>query len=265
MTLDLDAYLDRIGWRSPLAPDLATVAGLLDRHVRAIPFENLDVLLGRPPRLDLESLQAKLVQARRGGYCYEHTTLFAAVLERIGFSIATHSARVTMVVAKAAAPRTHMFLTVALPDGGFVLDPGFGGLTPRVPVPIDGTPVTFGDDQFRLVRNGDDYTLEVKTPEKTVNAWVAPLSPDYPIDFEMANHFTATHGSSHFTRRLMLRAFTNDGRITIVNRDVTRFRGATSETTQLADRTSLRDTLVAEFGFDLDVAALRVPMIPEWT
>ena len=265
MTLDLDAYLDRIGWRGPLAPDFVTVAGLLDRHVRAIPFENLDVLLGRPPHLDLERLQAKLVQARRGGYCYEHTTLFAAVLERIGFEIATHSARVTMVVAKAAAPRTHMFLTAALPEGSFVLDPGFGGLTPRVPVPTDGTPVTFGDDQFRIVREGDDYTLEVRTPEKIVNAWVAPLSPDYPIDFEMANHFTATHPSSHFTRRLMLRAFTNEGRITIVNRDVTRFRGAASETTQLVDRKALRATLVAEFGFDLDVEAIRVPMIPEWT
>ena len=158
-----------------------------------------------------------------------------------------------------------MFLTVALPEGAFVLDPGFGGMTPRVPVPTDGTPVVFGDDQFRLVRAGDDHTLEVRTPEKTVNAWVSTLDRDFPIDFEMANHFTATHPSSHFTRRLTLRTFTEHGRITIANRDLTRFRGQTSETTQLADRKALHDALVTHFGFDLDVDALRVPMIPEWT
>jgi len=265
VTLDLDAYLDRIGWRGPLATDLATLSGILDRHVVAIPFENLDVLLGRPPRLDLESLQDKLVRARRGGYCYEHTTLFAAILERLGFAATPHSARVTLVAEKAAAPRTHMFLTVALPEGTFVVDPGFGGLTPRVPVPTDGTPVQFGADQFRIARNGDDYVLEVRTPEKTVNAWVSTLDRDYPIDFEMANHFTATHPSSHFTRRLMLRAFTDDGRITIANRDVTRFRGASSEAVQLADRKELRATLVAHFGFDLDVEAIQVPQIPDWT
>ncbi|MBA3458115.1 MAG: arylamine N-acetyltransferase [Deltaproteobacteria bacterium] len=265
MTLDLDAYLDRIGWRGPLAPDLATVSGLLDRHVMTIPFENLDVLLGRPPRLDLDSLQAKLVRARRGGYCYEHATLFAAVLDRIGFTISTHSARVTLVVAKSAAPRTHMFLTVALPEGTFVLDPGFGGITPRVPVPVDGTPVDSGENQFRLVRGTDELVLEVRTPDKTVNAWVSSLARDYPVDFEMANHFTATHPSSPFTRRLMLRAFTEDGRITIANRDVTRFRGPGAETTKLADRKQLRATLAAHFGFDLDVEAIVVPDIPEWT
>ena len=265
MTLDLDAYLARIGWSGPLAADFTTLSALLDRHVIAIPFENLDVLLGRPPRLDLESLQHKLVRARRGGYCYEHTTLFAAILERFGFAVIPHSARVTLVAEKAAAPRTHMFLTVVLPEGTFVVDPGFGGLTPRIPVPTDGTPVPFGADQFRLARDGEDYVLEVRTPDKTVSAWVSTLERDYPIDFEMANHFTATHPSSHFTRRLMLRAFTDDGRITIANRDVTRFRGTTQETVQLADRKELRATLAAHFGFDLDVEPIRVPQIPEWT
>jgi len=110
---------------------------VLDRHIVAIPFENLDVLCGRPPRLDLESLQDKLVQRRRGGYCYEHTTLFAAVLEHVGFAAVPHSARVTMIADKSTAPRTHMLLTVALRAGTFVVDPGFGGLTPRLPVPVD--------------------------------------------------------------------------------------------------------------------------------
>ena len=79
MTLDLDTYLERIRYRGPAEPHLG--------HVTRIPFENLDILLGRPIRLDLESLQRKLVQGRRGGYCFEHNTLFAAALEEIGFGV----------------------------------------------------------------------------------------------------------------------------------------------------------------------------------
>jgi N-hydroxyarylamine O-acetyltransferase len=84
--LDLPAYFARIGWNGSRTPTLATLAALLERHMRAIPFENLDVLLRRPVRLDLDALQSKLVGARRGGYCFEHATLFAAALEDLGFA-----------------------------------------------------------------------------------------------------------------------------------------------------------------------------------
>ncbi|HEX5121746.1 MAG TPA: arylamine N-acetyltransferase, partial [Rhodanobacteraceae bacterium] len=92
--LDLDAYLARIGWTGGREPTFATLAGILRAHVRTIPFENLDVLLGRAIDLDLRALQRKLVHARRGGYCFEHATLFAAVLEALGFAPLRHSARV---------------------------------------------------------------------------------------------------------------------------------------------------------------------------
>ena len=90
--LDLDAYFDRIQWRGQAAPTYATLAKLLDAHIANIPFENFDVLLGRAVRLDLAGLQAKLVQARRGGYCFEHATLFAAVLDALGFEPIRHAA-----------------------------------------------------------------------------------------------------------------------------------------------------------------------------
>src|SRR5512139_458454 len=92
--VDVEAYLRRIGVADAGAPSLAGLAALHERHVAAIPFENLDVLLGRPIRLDLDSLQAKLVRARRGGYCFEQNTLFAAVLERLGFAVTPLGARV---------------------------------------------------------------------------------------------------------------------------------------------------------------------------
>jgi len=81
--LDLDAYLARIGYDGGVDPTVETLAALHRAHVLSIPFENLDILLGRPIRLDLASLQAKLIRARRGGYCFEQNSLFAAVLERL--------------------------------------------------------------------------------------------------------------------------------------------------------------------------------------
>lgn len=85
--LDLDAYLRRIGHAGPLAPDEATLAALHRAHVAAVPFENLDVILGRPISVDLGEVQAKLVTRCRGGYCYEHAILFGAVLDRVCYRV----------------------------------------------------------------------------------------------------------------------------------------------------------------------------------
>src|SRR5690606_7864498 len=188
------------------------------------PFENLDVLLGNKPRLDVDSLERKLVQARRGGYCYEHATLVAAVLRELGFAVRMHSARVVMVVPRSSSPRTHMFLTV----GDLMVDPGFGGLAPRVPVPLDGTPA----GAHRLVRDGGEYALEAGDKR----LWVSSLEHDLPIDFEMANHFTATHPASAFTQMIMMRAFTDDGEVRVRNRDVTLTRGSETRKYQLENR-----------------------------
>ena len=254
--MNLDAYFARIGWAGPRTADLATLAGILERHVVTIPFENIDVLLGITPRLELAALEDKLVARCRGGYCYEHATLFAAVLEALGFDVATHSARVTMFVPKHEAPRTHMFLTVALREGRFVIDPGFGGLTPRVPVPLDGA--VAGDHW--IARDGDDYVLAVQTPERVVRAWTSTLHRDYPIDFEMANLFTATSPLSPFTRGLRMRAFVGDGKVTVAGRTVTLPGG---ETLELARGAELRPVVREYFGFDVPaLETLELPAAP---
>jgi N-hydroxyarylamine O-acetyltransferase len=248
----VDAYLDRIGFGGTREPTFGTLAEIVGRHVRAIPFENLDVLLGFPPRLDLVSLEAKLVHAHRGGYCYEHATLCAAALDQLGFEVKRHSARVVMATPRELAPRTHMFLTAM----GHVLDPGFGGLAPHAPVPLDGTPA----GRHRVVREHGELALY----HDDQRLWVSSLEADLPVDFEMANHFTATWPQSPFVQRMMLRAFTADGQIRVMNRDVTVIRNGDTTTRQLTNRSELAELLHTNFGFQLDVSALRVPTIPEW-
>jgi len=264
--LDLDTYLERIRWGGSVRYDLDTLAGLLRAHMRQIPFENLDVLLGRPIRLDLDSLQDKLVRASRGGYCFEHATLFAAVLEMLGFKPVRHAARVVMYMPRTAAPRTHMFLTVPVAEGRFVVDPGFGSLAPRVPVPLVlGEQARCGDDVHTMVRDGPYWVLRAQIGDKAVDAWASTLEEENAVDFEMGNHYTSTHPTSPFVNRIMLRALTDDGRVTVMNRDVTLWRGNEPERSQMADRVALRALLVERFGFDLpQVEQLQVPTISEW-
>jgi N-hydroxyarylamine O-acetyltransferase len=264
--VDLDRYFDRIAWGGDTRPTHATLAGLLAAHTAHIPFENLDVLLGRPIRLDLATLQDKLVRQRRGGYCFEQTTLFAAVLEQLGFVPRRHTARVVLVAERDAAPRTHMFLVVPLPEGEFVVDPGFGALAPRRPVPLDGTPVAWGDETWSLANEAPYRVLRVQTDGKAVDAWVTTLDADNVVDFEVGNHYTSTWPESPFANRLMLRVFTANGRVTLMNRELTVRRGVDTIKTQVEDRAALRVLLATHAGFDLpEIEQLRVPTIPEWT
>jgi N-hydroxyarylamine O-acetyltransferase len=83
----LNSYLARIGFGGTVGPDFATLAAIHAAHIHAIPFENFDPLLRRPVKLDLASVQAKLVDGRRGGYCFEQNVLLKAALEAIGFNV----------------------------------------------------------------------------------------------------------------------------------------------------------------------------------
>jgi len=261
-----DGYFARVGWRGPLSPTLDTLTGLLRAHMARIPFENLDVLLGRGIRLDLDSVYAKLVEARRGGYCFEHSTLLKAALEHAGFRPAAHAARVILFMPRPASPRTHMFLSVAIDGTTYVLDPGFGGHGPAVPVPlVEHLEARDGADVHRFVRNDGEWMLEARMGGAMTPLWMSTLEAESPVDFVMGNHFTSTFAGSQFVQRLMLRALTPDGRVSVLNRDVTSARNGVFEKSQLADRTALRTLLADHFGFDLpEVERLRVPSVPEW-
>ncbi len=265
--LDLAAYFERIGWDGATDVGLDTLSRLVLAHMRSIPFENLDVLLGRPVRLDLGSLEAKLVRARRGGYCFEHATLLAAVLERLEFRPSRHSARVTMASPRSTSPRTHMFLTVPLDEGRFVVDSGFGSLAPPFPVPLLDRELTHSDDATHwMTRDQGFWVLRAKSGGETIDAWASTLEEDHPIDFELANHYIATHPASAFVNRILMRALVDGGRVTVMNRDVTIWRDGVARASQLTDRAALRALLVEHFGFDLpEIERVRVPSIEEWS
>lgn len=201
VSIDLDAYLERIGYTGPVQATSAVLADLHLGHVTSIPFENLDILLGRPIRLDLESLQEKLVRGGRGGYCFEHNSLFAAVLEAIGFGVTRLAARVRFGAREVTA-RTHMVLRVEADRREWLADVGFGGGSILHPVPFEPGPIVeqFGWS-FRLVDDGA-RVLEALRPDGWVDFYAFTFEQQFPIDYEVANHYTSTHPSSGFTRTL---------------------------------------------------------------
>jgi N-hydroxyarylamine O-acetyltransferase len=202
--LDLDAYLRRIGHPGPLAPDGPTLTALHRAHLDAIPFENLDVILGRGISVDLDDVQAKLVERGRGGYCFEHGILFGAVLARLGFRVDRLLAR-TGDPLEHPRPRSHLVLRVSAGGQTWLADVGFGsGLLAPLPLAAGG-PHRQGAWAYELVR-GRDSAWRLR--EHNGDAWTTIQTfteePQYLVDIEVANYNTATNPHSPFVQRPIL-------------------------------------------------------------
>lgn len=188
--VDLDAYFARTG-----ASASSSLTELHEAHVRAIPFENIDVMLGLVPSLDLADIQAKLLGRRRGGYCYEHQLLFTAVLERLGHTVARRMSRVM------TGPRTH-FMSIV---DGHLVDVGFGaGMLHPMPL-VDGAVVDQAGWPHRLRREGRRWVLEKQAADgwELQHAFEDDIE-QRPIDYTMANYYVATHERSPFSRQLVV-------------------------------------------------------------
>jgi len=196
-------YLERIGYSGPLAPTPQTLRDLHLAHATHIPFENIDVLLGHGVDLDPVALQRKLVATRRGGYCFEHNLLFGAALQELGFDVTYLSARVRFG-AVGIRPRTHMLLLVSFADGQWIADVGFGSdglVLPVLFLPEVESPQ--GLRTYRLVPEGTWWVLQSRRDGEWIDLYVFTLDAHERIDYEVLNHYTATHPRSIF-RSLLL-------------------------------------------------------------
>jgi len=245
--LDTAAYLGRIGVGAPAAPTPAALALLHEAHCTAVPFENLDILLGQPIRLDLASLQAKLVAGRRGGYCFEQNTLFQAALEALGFRVTPLAARVR-AGATGVRPRTHMLLRVDLDAGPFLADVGFGADGLLRPLPLAaGAELKVGPCAHRLAREGDLFVLQARTTAGWSDLYAFTLERQYPVDYEVANHFTSTHPQSIFVLGLTAQRSWPERRALLRNRELV-VRGADGQrVTSVRDPGHLLELLATVF------------------
>jgi N-hydroxyarylamine O-acetyltransferase len=253
--VDLGAYLARIGYSGDTGATAETLRRLMLAHVAAIPFENLDPLAGRPVRLDLDALQDKLVGSRRGGYCFEQNLLFAAALRALGFEVACLAARVGWNRPKDAPPppRTHTLLHVALDEGPFIADVGFGGMTPTAPLRLEtGIEQATPHEAFRLVRVDDDYRLEALVGGTWTELYQFDMQRQTDADLDMMNHYTASHPNSVFVGSLSVARVAPGRRLALRdNRLATHRADGRTERTILASAAEIRAALADVFELDV--------------
>jgi len=255
--LDLDAYLKRIGYTAAPEADVNTLRGLHRAHAATIPFENLDIVLGRTIDLDLGHVQDKLVRDQRGGYCFEHNLLFAAVLERLGYAVTRLAARVQPA---RPGPRTHMLLRVVADGDPWLADVGFGASLLE-PLPLEGTIASQGAWVYRLESSGPgEWLLQSRRPDGWSDLYGFTLEAQRPIDYAVYNHYTATHPQSPFAGQVVALRTEPQIQHALRGRELTTTRpDGTSESLQLTVDEAL-GVLADLYGIALnaeDIAALR--------
>lgn len=247
---DFPAYFRRIDYTGDRSPTLETLRALHLRHAIAIPFENLDPLLKRPVRLDLMSLERKLVQEGRGGYCYEHNLLFRHVLETLGFAVTGLAARVLWNVPEGVVtPRAHMLLRVDLDGEVYLVDVGFGGLTQTAPLRLEAdVEQATSLESFRLVRAGEEFVIQALLRGVWKPLYRFGLQEQHLPDYEVANWYVSTHPESLFVNGLMAARPSHDRRYALWNNELSVHRSSGgTERRLLADPAELRETLERDF------------------
>ncbi len=269
---DFDAYLERIGHTGPRTATLDTLEALHTLHPAAIPFENLNPLLGWPVPLGVGALQTKLIAERRGGWCFEHNTLFRHALEACGFPVTSLAARVLWNAAPGApmGPRSHMLLRVEVGGQSYLADVGFGGNVLTAPLRLEAhveqpTP----HEPHRLSPAGDAFVLELSLGGEWKPLYRFTLEPQFPSDYEVSNWYLCHHPSSFFRQSLIAARATPRARYALRENAFSVHTRAGTEKHTLTDPASLRQCLESDFGIrlpdspELDAMLERVSQTPE--
>ena len=258
MTLDLNGYFDRINFRGVAEPNLDVLQDLVTAHTHAIPFENLDPVMGVPvDDLSAEALTDKLVHRRRGGYCYEQNGLIGYVLSEVGFRVRRLAGRVIwMLPPDAPFPaQTHTVLAVTFPgsQGSYLVDVGFGGQTPTSPIRIEtGSVQQTTHEPYRLEDRRDGLVLQALIRGEWVPLYEFTTRTAPEIDLKVGSWYVSTHPGSHFVTGLMVARVTDDARLNLAGRNLTIHRADGSEKILLDDAAAVVDTLSDRFGIGIE-------------
>ncbi len=206
-------YLQRIAYSGEVKADYATLKQLMACQLQNVPFENLDVLAGKPISLDPQTIVEKIVYRRQGGYCYELNGLFAMALDSIGFAYRIVACRPLFYPVR--RPRTHAALVVTAEGQEYLVDLGFGSYGIRQPMNLAvlDTPVTQDYDRYQLTIAADgDYVLSALVEGEWIKQHGFNLTPMEWLDFMPANWFNSTHPDAVFTQKPLILLFTPTGK-----------------------------------------------------
>jgi N-hydroxyarylamine O-acetyltransferase len=252
-TIDIDAYLARIGYAGARMPTLETLRTIHALHPAAIAFENLDPLRGVRVHLDAEALQAKLVRGRRGGYCFEQNRLLWLALEALGFKVAGLAARVYIKTEPGKIRRSHMLLKVDLPEGPYIADAGFGLCAMSGPLRLlDEREQETPHGPFRIARAGESFDVHTLLDGQWTMLYRFTLEEQFLPDYEVTNWYCATHPDSRFTDQLMVARVPKGRRLGLLNNRLSvHHTDRSTERRELKSADEIADVLEKEFAIAL--------------
>nr|GAJ31388.1 N-hydroxyarylamine O-acetyltransferase [Bradyrhizobium sp. DOA9] len=260
---DQERWLARIGYSGGRAPTLETLRGLVFAHAHAISYESLDIMLGRVPKLDVASLQKKMIDGGRGGYCFEQNMLFRAGLRSLGYRLTSLQGRVVRGLdIDAPRPAIHMLLIVHLPEGDYLADVGFGNLAPTAPLLFKpGVEQETPHETMRFIDVGGELTLQSKLGDEWAHVYRVIPYPRYDGEYEITNWFTSTHPDAPYhSNMIAARPGPNRTRITMFNaRVIVRYPDGRAERRTLDGNDAYRRVVREEFGLNVsqeDLAAM---------
>ena len=250
--MDVQAYLDRIGFKGPADAGAETLRRLQEAHYCTVPYENFDILAKRPISLELDDLYRKVVLERRGGYCFELNGLFAWLLRELGFSVTEHFSRYLRDEPPLPMPR-HRVLTVRTEGRRFFVDVGVGGVVPRWPLEmVSGLVQEQNGEQYRCAH---DDVLGHVMQEFRHGAWSNYISftdeTAYPVDFVATNFWCQHAPESIFNKGPMAALLTRYGRVTMFGPEVRVFSPAGVEGIPLAAEAEVRTAAARWFGLSV--------------
>jgi N-hydroxyarylamine O-acetyltransferase len=257
--IDLAAYFRRIGYEGAASPDLSTLQAIVAHHVQTIPFEGLDPFLHRPVLLDLPSLEAKLVRAGRGGYCFEQNRLLSQALRQLGYRVRNLASRVVWHDRDdAPAARSHMLLHVDLEEGPYIADVGFGVMAPTSPLRLEpNAEQPTLHERFRFKPFGQELLSQAEVAGEWKSLYRFELTQQLLADYEVANWWTSTHPESPFVRSLVAARPDKGRRYTLINTEFTEYPMDGPKTARtLTGPSEIREVLT-------DVFRITVPDVPD--
>jgi N-hydroxyarylamine O-acetyltransferase len=214
--LNVKAYLERINYHGSLAPTAETLRELQVAHLLAVPFENLSIHARQPIVLDDEALFTKIVEQRRGGFCYEANGLFAALLRALGFDVRMLSARVANAEGGFGPDFDHMALMVSL-EQRWLADVGFGDSFLEPLLLDERGEQAQGSRAYRILPDGAHLILMQRDDDE--DEWKAQyrftLENYTYADYAEMCRYHQTSPDSHFTRGRICSRATPEGRVTL--------------------------------------------------
>jgi N-hydroxyarylamine O-acetyltransferase len=246
--VDISAYLKRINFSGSLDPSAENLPRLQVAHLLAVPFENLSIHEGEPIVLNDAALFEKIVQHRRGGFCYELNGLFAALLRELGFDVQMLSASVCNSEGKWGPDFDHMTLLVTL-DERWLVDVGFGDSFVE-PLRFDlRTDQTQGSRAYRIDEDADGYVLRQRIEDGEWRPqYRFTLEPHVFADYEEMCLYQQTSPESHFTKARICSRLTSDGRLTISGNRFITTKGNTRAERELSTDSEIAEALREHFG-----------------